>query len=100
RPHLGSLEVLGNPEGAEVVVDGRVVGKLPLPQPVRVNAGTVAVEVRAHGYLTIARSPAVAAGERTRGGVTRQAQPGPRRARGGGAGAGPSGSGRGEGRGP
>jgi hypothetical protein len=75
RPHLGSLEVLGSPEGAEVVVDGRVVGKLPLPQPVRVNAGTVAVEVRAHGYLTIARSLAVAAGELTRESVTLLAQP-------------------------
>jgi hypothetical protein len=64
--HLGSLEVLGAPPGAELRVEGRVVGVLPLARPVRVAAGTVGVEVRAEGYLAASRSTTIAVGELTR----------------------------------
>jgi hypothetical protein len=64
--HLGSLEVLGGPEGAEIRVEGRLAGRLPLPGPLRVAAGTVGVEVRAEGHLATSRSVTIAAGELSR----------------------------------
>lgn len=70
--HLGSLEVLGGPAGAELRVDGHVLGRLPLARPLRVAAGTVGVEVRADGYLPTARSVTIAAGELTRETVSLQ----------------------------
>jgi hypothetical protein len=68
--HLGSLDVLGEPAGAEVVVQGRVAGKLPLAQPVRVTAGSVVFEVRGPDYLPVTRTVTVAAGQLTRESVT------------------------------
>jgi hypothetical protein len=63
--HVGSLEVLGSPPGAEVRVEGRLVGTLPLGRQVA-TAGTAAVDVRAPGYLPATRSVMVTAGELTR----------------------------------
>jgi hypothetical protein len=60
--HVGRLDVRGSPPGAEVRVDGELVGKLPLPGPVSVSAGGVAIEVRAEGYLAITRVTSVSAG--------------------------------------
>jgi hypothetical protein len=65
--HLGSLEVLGSPAGALVLVDGREVGKLPLAIAVRVTAGEVLVSVSAPGYVEINRKLGIAVG-----GVTRE----------------------------
>ncbi|MDO9018348.1 MAG: PEGA domain-containing protein [Myxococcales bacterium] len=59
--HIGRLEVRGTPAGATVTVDGRVVGALPLPEALRVIAGTVTVAVRADGYVESSRSVAVPA---------------------------------------
>ena len=70
--HLGSLEVLGGPEGAELLVDGLVVGRLPLPRPLRVAAGSIGVEVRAAGYLPVSRPVTIAAGELSRETITLQ----------------------------
>jgi hypothetical protein len=39
RTHLGMLEVIGGPEGADIKVDGRQLGKMPLASPQRVAAG-------------------------------------------------------------
>ena len=61
REHLGSMELSGGQPGAEVRVNGRVVGNLPLGGPVRVEAGSVAVEVRAAGYLPVVRTIVVPA---------------------------------------
>jgi hypothetical protein len=47
---IGALMVTGSPTGAEVIVAGRPLGKLPLAAPVRVLAGRTKVEVRAQGY--------------------------------------------------
>ncbi len=47
---LATLEVLGGPVGAEVLVEGTKVGELPLPRPLRVPAGVLRVEVRAPGH--------------------------------------------------
>ena len=62
RQHVGRLEILGSPEGAEIFVEQRRVGVLPLRQPVRVTAGTVGLEVRAVGYLPVTRNISIAAG--------------------------------------
>jgi hypothetical protein len=59
---LGRLEIVGEPAGAEVLIDGNSVGILPLPGPVRVVVGNLPVSVRAPGYLE--RSTTVTVGPR------------------------------------
>jgi len=50
--HIGRLEIAGEPDGADVAVNGAVVGKLPIPSLVRVEAGDVSIELSAPGYVT------------------------------------------------
>lgn len=64
--HLGSLEVRGDSAGAEVFLDGRAAGVLPLAAPLRVPAGRVVLEVRAAGYITAQRQVTVIAGQTAR----------------------------------
>jgi tetratricopeptide (TPR) repeat protein len=64
--HTARIDVLGGVSGAEVEVNGRPTGKLPLGESVRVNAGAVNVVVRASGYRTVVRTVTVAPGERTK----------------------------------
>lgn len=52
---LGAVEVSCNVDGAEVRVDGRVVGRTPLLEPVRVAAGNSVIHVLADGYFDAAR---------------------------------------------
>ena len=59
KRQVARIEITGEPVGAEVLVNGRPVGKVPLPQPVRVNAGTVDIELRAPGYKPTLRTVAV-----------------------------------------
>jgi hypothetical protein len=47
---IGEVVVLGSPAGAEVTVNGRARGRLPIDAPVRVSAGPTRVELRAAGY--------------------------------------------------
>ena len=61
--HLARIEVLGDPEGADVSVNGRVVGKLPLKEAVRVSAGEVEVELHAPGYVPIQRTLTIVGGQ-------------------------------------
>jgi hypothetical protein len=61
--HLARLEVIGDPEGAEVAVKGRSVGKLPLAEAVRVSAGEVDVDVRAPGYSPVQRTLTLIGGQ-------------------------------------
>jgi hypothetical protein len=49
-----------------VRIDGREVGKLPLPTAQRVAAGSVVVEMRAAGYFPMSRTIPVLAGKLTR----------------------------------
>jgi hypothetical protein len=49
QSHLGELRVEGQPAGAEVVINGAVVGTLPLQGPLRLNEGRFTLEVRAPG---------------------------------------------------
>ena len=64
--HLGSLWIDGDVIGAEVLVDGQLVGTLPMSAATRVVAGPVAVEVRAPGRVTVRREVTIAAGGEAR----------------------------------
>jgi len=56
KMHIGRLEVAGEPDGAEVAVNGAPVGKLPIPSLVRVEAGDVSIELHAPGYLPASKT--------------------------------------------
>ena len=62
RSHIGSLDLVGGAAGAEVVLNGQTVGTLPLGAPLRAPAGSVALEVRAPGYLPVVRNVVVPSG--------------------------------------
>ncbi len=62
QQRLGTVEILCSVNGAEVSLNGHVVGRCPLPTPARVVAGTVVLEVVADGYWPISRNLRVAAG--------------------------------------
>jgi tetratricopeptide (TPR) repeat protein len=72
---LAHLAVKTRLPGAEVVVDGQVVGRTPLPATLAVPAGTRRVEVRRRGYTT-ARSDVTLA-EGSEGQVTLEPQEDP-----------------------
>ena len=61
KAQFGAIQVLGEPSGADVVIDGRVIGKLPMAEPARVRPGEYRLEVRAAGYLTARRDVSVSA---------------------------------------
>ncbi len=51
RTHVGDLEISCELPGAEVKIDGQIVGQTPIALPLRVQAGTsVVLEVSAPGY--------------------------------------------------
>jgi hypothetical protein len=56
QAHLGWLEVESNLDGAEAWIAGQLLGQLPFASPVRVDAGSVTVKVRAPGYAPIQRT--------------------------------------------
>ena len=60
--HLGSVEVWGEPPGAEVTIDGMAVGRLPFEAPARVTSGTCTLSVMADGYEGLTRGMVVKAG--------------------------------------
>lgn len=60
--HLGRLEVLGVPDGAEVQVDDRPARRAPLAEPLWSAVGTVVLTVRMPGYFPVARRVVVDAG--------------------------------------
>ena len=67
KMRLGRIEVTGRPEGAEVEIAGRSVGRLPLPGSVRVPAAPeVFVRVAANGFKTLRRTVEVQAEELAR----------------------------------
>jgi hypothetical protein len=56
QQHLGSLQVMGGPFGAEVVLEGEVRATLPMEKPIRVRTGDCRFDVRASGYEPITRN--------------------------------------------
>src|SRR4051812_40646371 len=65
RSRVGRLHIAGDPPGAEIAVDGKPQGKLPVEEPLRLLPGTARVEVRAPGYAPFVMSVSVPAGEVT-----------------------------------
>jgi hypothetical protein len=59
--NLGMLEVDGEPVGAEVRLNGRLVGTLPLAAPIPVTVGSYTLEVKREGHYPASR-PIVIAG--------------------------------------
>lgn len=74
---LGSLDVVGEPEGAELVLSGRSIGKLPLAAPVRVPIGSYVLEVRKPGYYSVTRPIAMGGGQLLRESITLGQRPPP-----------------------
>jgi hypothetical protein len=62
RAQVGALTVEANVPDAEVAVDGKVVGKLPLPDPIFLDPGSHAVEVKAPGYQSDVKVAVMRAG--------------------------------------
>jgi hypothetical protein len=62
RSKVGVLNVTVNPPGAEVLVDGKVVGVAPLAGPVFVEPGMVFVEARREGYAGVRAAQTAKAG--------------------------------------
>lgn len=60
--HIGSLELTGGPRGTEIRLNGRLVGTLPLQEPLRVQAGIYALEARLPGHYPVTRSIALPGG--------------------------------------
>jgi hypothetical protein len=58
--HIGEIVLDGKPDGAEVLLNGKLVGKLPLSQPIRTSEGKVDLEIRAQGHETITRTLTIA----------------------------------------
>lgn len=68
--HLATVDLVGDVAGARVRINGEDAGTLPLAAPVRVIAGTVAVDVTADGYDALSLRFVAAAGENLRERVT------------------------------
>ncbi|HEV3191873.1 MAG TPA: tetratricopeptide repeat protein [Polyangiaceae bacterium] len=64
RRHLGDLDVEADAPGAELWVNGARVAVLPLAHSLRVETGSVLLEVRARGYASARRTTFVEPGER------------------------------------
>lgn len=62
RNLLARLEIVAEPAGAEVLVDGRLVGTAPLAEPVTVASGQVHIVGRLAGHRTVERDVRIAAG--------------------------------------
>jgi hypothetical protein len=56
RQNIGEVVVEGGPRGAEVLINGKAAGHLPLATPLRLGKGVVDVELRAPGYIPTSRS--------------------------------------------
>jgi len=64
REHVGFLEVTTMTPRASVWIGNERVAELPLTRPIRTRAGTLALELRAEGYITESRTVTVPGGLR------------------------------------
>jgi hypothetical protein len=60
--NIGRLEVEGEPAGAEVRLNGRLVGTLPLAAPIRSTVGSFVLEVRHEGHYPTQRPITIVGG--------------------------------------
>jgi hypothetical protein len=75
--HLGSLEVWGDPAGAEILVDGQPAGALPSSGAIRLPLGEVTVTVRQPGFAEVTRVVQIRAGGLMRENITLHPLPPP-----------------------
>jgi len=61
---IGELSISGEPMGAEVWVNGKQVGRLPLPAPLRLDKGRAEIQIRAAGYVATSDTVAITGGKR------------------------------------
>jgi hypothetical protein len=66
RANIGELVVEGSPPGATIAVEGKPVGVLPLPGPIRLAKGKVDVDASAPGYVHNTQSIDVPGGSQQR----------------------------------
>ncbi|MBN1612787.1 MAG: PEGA domain-containing protein [Polyangiaceae bacterium] len=62
RARIGSLALEVEPEGAQLRIDGRVIGQSPTPEPVRLASGRHVIETSLAGYVTDVREVEIAPG--------------------------------------
>jgi hypothetical protein len=60
---MAELAVSSTPEGAKVMVDGKLVGTTPFPEPVHVPAGPHTLEVALEGHLPVHQEVILTGGE-------------------------------------
>lgn len=60
--HLGTIELLGGADGAEIFLDGERMGTLPTARSLRWVTGTIRVEQRLRGAPAVVRTVELAAG--------------------------------------
>lgn len=63
KQHVARVEVVAEPAGADILVNGKKVGTAPMPGAVRVSAGEVTVEARAVGYITASHTVHLVGGQ-------------------------------------
>jgi hypothetical protein len=64
--HVGTVEILGAVEGAQVSVNGTVEGAMPLDEPVRALIGRCVIDVTAAGHRAYSTEVTIRAGELSR----------------------------------
>ena len=63
---VGHFRAVGEPSGAEVILNGQVVGTLPMENPKTLEAGTYVLEVNKAGFYRLRRPISVPGGVLTR----------------------------------
>lgn len=63
---VGRFQVVGSPPGAEVRLNGRVIGRLPMDEPQRLEAGNYQLEVVSNGHYALRRAQRIPGGVLTR----------------------------------
>jgi hypothetical protein len=63
---VGHFRAIGEPDGAEVVLNGQVIGTLPMETPKTLEAGTYIMEVSKPGYFRLRRPISIGGGVLTR----------------------------------
>lgn len=63
KEHIARIEILGEPAGAEILVNGRPVGRLPLSRIITTSAGEVDIEARAAGWKREVRKVTLTGGQ-------------------------------------
>ena len=64
QARIGVVAITVEPSGAEVLVDGALVGRAPLPDPVFVDPGRHVIEARRDGYRSIVEARELSPGSR------------------------------------